>query len=245
MEKSNRTQYKGESWKWIEKIIHHGYSKNNVFCDWLDLMLLSQLALTDNLRRGNLDARKFDGQFNDEYLAVMRRYDNEPKYGERPADCFARAYAHLLMEIEESGGDPLGELYMMEISYGEHGQFFTPAHVGQMMAKMTLSDAIEDGQSICDPTCGGGTLLIEAGRLNRTVTLTGIDLDERCAKMAALNMLFRGLTSHIYCGNSLTGQMYTAWHTGVMIGLPYIEREEKPPGMIPRTKPQEVRQLTL
>lgn len=41
---------------------------------------------------------------------------------------------------EEAEGieDPLGEFFMNYITRGQNGQFFTPMHVSEMMAAMTI-----------------------------------------------------------------------------------------------------------
>ena len=42
------------------------------------------------------------------------------------------------------------------------GEFYTPSEVSMLIAK--LVDA-EPGNTICDPTCGSGSLLMKAGRV--------------------------------------------------------------------------------
>jgi hypothetical protein len=39
----------------------------------------------------------------------------------------------------------------------------------------------------------------------------GVDLESRCAKITALNFLFRGIKGDVYCGNTLTNKMQTVW----------------------------------
>jgi type I restriction-modification system DNA methylase subunit len=214
MKRSNRQGYKGDSWKNLQKIIDLGYSRSNIFSDWLDLMLSALLSLSDNLKRGNIkDGGKLDGEYEERYLKVIQRYKNDGGQGTRPADYFAAAYHALLKEIEESNGDPLGEIYMQEISYGEHGQFFTPLHIAQMMAEIVSAPSKSEpgAQVICDPCCGSGVMLLAAAKEQPEARLVGIDLDERCAKMCALNMSFRGLSADVYHGDSLAGKMETVW----------------------------------
>jgi hypothetical protein len=38
-----------------------------------------------------------------------------------------------------------------------------------------------------------------------------IDLDERCAKMCALSLIFRAMSGDVYCGDSLRAEMRTVW----------------------------------
>lgn len=215
MKKSNIQGYAGASWKNLEKIIATGRSRSNVFSDWLDLMMADCLSLTDNMQRGNIkEGGKFDGEYEDRYLEIMQRYPSNQERGKRPADYFAAAYGSLLQEVEENPtADPLGDIYMKEITYGEHGQFFTPQHLADMMASLIMAPSkSEEGREIvCDPSCGSGTMLLAAAKQKPEARLVGVDLDVRCAKMCALNMSMRGLHADIYHGNSLSGEMQTVW----------------------------------
>ena len=62
---------------------------------------------------------------------------------------------------------------------GQNGQYFTPDHVCELMAKMTIPE-IQDGQSVCDPACGSGRMLIKATEVNRYGQFYGVDIDRRC-----------------------------------------------------------------
>ena len=227
MKKSNRQGYRGESWKQLEHIIALGYSRSNVFSDWLDLMLAAFLSLTDNIRRGNT-LEKLDGAYEQRYMDIIGRYASNCERGQRPADYFAAAYSALLDEVEASTGDPLGDMYMKEITYGEHGQFFTPQPVADMMAALTGT-----GETVCDPSCGSGVMFIAAAKQNPRVQCLGIDLDTRCAKMCALNMLFRGLTADIYNGDALRLEMRTLWKVR---GFGIVEVDNPAPPV--KTEPQ-------
>lgn len=57
---------------------------------------------------------------------------------------------------------------MEHISHGHNGQFFTPQHVSDLMAAVTCAN-IRPGQSVYDPTCGSGRMLLSAVKsLSRT-----------------------------------------------------------------------------
>jgi hypothetical protein len=130
--------------------------------------------------------------------------------GDRAIDHLASAYAEVMKETEEHHVDVLGEIHMNCITFGEHGQFFTPEPISRMMAEITLGDAI-NAPTVSDPACGSGTLLIEAGKKNPRAVLYGVDIDERCAKMCALNMLFFGFDAFIRCGDTLAMKFHTEW----------------------------------
>lgn len=244
MKKSNRSGYRSESWKQLQKIIALGHSRDKVFHDWLDLMLVSALALKDNVSRLNLDFTKFDGKYEDQYHKINARYDNGGKQGERPIDYFTKAYAALIQEINETDKDVLGDIYMLEITYGEHGQVFTPEHITDMMAMIVSPSKSEECREVvCDPCCGSGRMLLSAHKHNPNAFLVGIDLDPRCAKMCALNLILREMEGDVYCGNSLMGKMDTVW----MIRNGWVQEQEKPetPDRIKNLTEEETEQLSL
>jgi type I restriction-modification system DNA methylase subunit len=203
-----------EVWKDLEQV-SYGRSAERVFEDWLDLMLAAYLSVTDNLSRPDfeekLKANKLDGTYEDRYMEIAKRYADDHPKSKRAIDYFAAATRELVKATTESGTDVLGEIYMAMITFGQHGQFFTPQHISTAIVKML---GVEDGESVNDPACGSGTMLIEAGKQNPNALITGCDLDHRCAKMAALNMYIFDLNATIYWGNTLTMEFYTEWRIG-------------------------------
>jgi type I restriction-modification system DNA methylase subunit len=203
-----------EAWKHIEKIAY-GRSIERVFEDWLDLMLAAYLSITDNFSRPyfieKLKAQKLDGIFEDRYMEIVKRYADKAPKGDRAIDHFQLATAELVKETTATSEDVLGEIFMAMITFGEHGQYFTPMHLVTAMVDMT---PITAGQSVLDPACGSGRFLIEAGKKHNDLKLTGYDLDPRCAKMCALNMYMFNFEAHVKLGNTLTMEFYTEWHIG-------------------------------
>lgn len=143
-----------------------------------------------------------------EYLETIRKYkDLDLRHK------FPKALACLIEEVEarnESslGNDVLGEFFEEHISNGRNGQFFTPYPVCQMMAAMVASTPPENSNEplrILDPTCGSGRMLLAArcvGTGQREYY--GIDIDQTCVKMAAVNLFFNGMwNSEVMCANVL------------------------------------------
>ena len=62
-------------------------------------------------------------------------------------DAIGEAYIYLIEKFGSDGGKKAGE-------------FYTPAHVRKLVAKLAKP---ESGNLICDPACGSGSLLIDAG----------------------------------------------------------------------------------
>ena len=113
------------------------------------------------------------------------------------------------------GDDILGDAYeylMMKFSI-ESGkskaQFYTPAEVSQIMSYLIGIDKAADGkQTIYDPTCGSGSLLLKAH--DTALTNTGFDLAiygqelaDNTASLARMNMWLHNVTtSQIDSGES-------------------------------------------
>ncbi|MCL1525555.1 type I restriction-modification system subunit M [Xanthomonas nasturtii] len=72
-------------------------------------------------------------------------------------DIIGNAYEYLIKNFASSSGKKAGE-------------FYTPPEVSALMAR--LMDP-QQGDDICDPTCGSGSLLLKCGRLIRERTGTG------------------------------------------------------------------------
>ena len=85
---------------------------------------------------------------------------------------FAKIYAQLNSVIydDEKFNDNLGELFMRcNLGNKNTGQFFTPYHISEFMARATMEESLikekaekDDILTISDPCCGGGGLLIAA-----------------------------------------------------------------------------------
>ncbi|MFT4221900.1 N-6 DNA methylase [Dysgonomonas sp.] len=91
----------------------------------------------------------------------------------------------------------IGDIYMQLIEYfaitiGKQASvFITPRKVCSLLALLTQS---EHGTKIFDPTCGSGSLLIEAGKMieDKKVSLYGQELNGNMWAMAKMNMLLHG-----------------------------------------------------
>lgn len=102
------------------------------------------------------------------------------------------------------------------------GQFYTPAEVSRVMAKMLhMEDFNRASHTIYDMTCGSGSLLLRA--LNETPnetpndkpTLYGQEKDSSTASLAKLNMLLHGIESaDIKVGDTLGEPKFT---TGTLL----------------------------
>lgn len=161
--------------------------------------------------------------------AVDRRkeaYERREKQYERSikalggVDIPAQMLGIITMALEENPNqDFLGKLYMnLNLGSHWHGQFFTPYHVCELMAKMQIGDGcqaeIESKEylSVCDPCVGAGAMLIAAATAFReckvnyhtSALFIGQDIDPVVAKMAYIQLSLLGCPGYITVGNSLT-----------------------------------------
>ena len=78
------------------------------------------------------------------------------------------------------------------------GQFYTPAEVSRVMAKVLRIKELDRAEhTIYDPTCGSGSLLLRAlaEASHPRVSIFGQEKDSSTAALAKLNMLLHGISS--------------------------------------------------
>ena len=100
------------------------------------------------------------------------------------------------------GEDVIGNAYMYLISNfadkagKKAGEFFTPAEVSTLIAKLTKS---APGSRICDPTCGSGSLLIKAGQEvgSNNFSLYGQEVNGSTWALAKMNMFLHGFDNAV------------------------------------------------
>ncbi len=94
------------------------------------------------------------------------------------ADIIGDAYEFLIANFASDAGKKAGE-------------FFTPAEVSTLLAKLTKS---KPGARISDPTCGSGSLLIKAAKEvgSENVSLYGQEANGSTWALAVMNMFLHG-----------------------------------------------------
>ena len=109
------------------------------------------------------------------------------------------------LQLDEShleNNDIIGDAYMYLVSTfaseagKKAGDFFTPAEVSTLLAKLTKS---KPGARICDPTCGSGSLLIKAGKEvgNNNFSLYGQEVNGSTWALAMMNMFLHGFDNAV------------------------------------------------
>jgi len=111
------------------------------------------------------------------------------------------------------GDDLLGDAYEYLMrkfateSGKSKGQFYTPAEVSRVMAKViSINQAKSTDQTIYDPTCGSGSLLLKAAdEAPVKVTIYGQEKDVATVALAKMNMILHGNeTADIRQGDTIT-----------------------------------------
>ncbi len=110
------------------------------------------------------------------------------------------------------GDDLLGDAYEYLMRHfatesgKAKGQFYTPAEVSRIMAKIVgAGQARQRDQTVYDPTCGSGSLLIKvADEAPRGLSIYGQEMDNATAALARMNMILHSYeTADIWQGNTL------------------------------------------
>lgn len=108
----------------------------------------------------------------------------ESRVGE--LDVIGNAYEFLIKNFASTSGKKAGE-------------FYTPPEVSTLMARLMNP---QEGDEICDPTCGSGSLLMKCGRLirgrtgSRKYALYGQEAIGSTWALAKMNMFLHGEDNH-------------------------------------------------
>ena len=110
--------------------------------------------------------------------------------------------------------DALGDLFMGLVSHGRNGQLFTPEPICDMMVDATAPQ-LKDGESVLDPACGSGRMLLAAAKRNRNAFFYGCDIDTACCKMAVINLLINSIQGEIALMDSLSMKYTQSWKVSI------------------------------
>lgn len=187
------------------------YSVYQIFDDWISMLALATAQAVD-----------YKESREQSYLQIA---------GKHPKDRmskFCETNGILIEAFEESMEDILGYIYMhLELGSSRTGQFFTPYHLCQLMARMALKNAGEQEIYTCnEPSCGGGGNIIAfAEELKRTgknyqkcMRAVCQDIDVRAVYMTYIQCSYYGIPAVVFQSDTLkdpngetssTGRLYT------------------------------------
>lgn len=125
------------------------------------------------------------------------------------------------------GDDILGDAYEYLMRHfatesgKSKGQFYTPAEVSRIMAKVIgIGSATSPSQTIYDPTCGSGSLLLKAhdearGATGHDLALYGQEMDNATKALARMNLILHDCpTAEVWQDNTLSTPHFKDARTG-------------------------------
>jgi len=173
------------------------------------------------------NAASYNQEREDEYLRIAKKYEKEE------FNSFAKMFAALQIELgKEDFDDVLGNLYEdLGLSSKHLGQFFTPIHISDLMAKITFNaddtkkEIEKEGYtSMSDPCCGSGRMLLsylKACRENDIdidkVYFDGGDLSKLCSCMTYVNLSLLGASAIVYNQDTLQMKVYDSYITPALV----------------------------
>ncbi|WP_446831887.1 type I restriction-modification system subunit M [Candidatus Foliamicus sp.] len=116
-----------------------------------------------------------------------------------------------------AGDDLLGDAYeylmrhFASESGKSKGQFYTPAEVSRIMARVVgIGADTRQDQTIYDPTCGSGSLLLKAAdEAPGGISVYGQEMDNATYSLARMNLILHGhATAEIKRGNTLAAPQF-------------------------------------
>ena len=183
-----------------------------VFDDWAEAIACSlhQLPYHSEQLSKDDDFNKIE----DQYMKAIKGYNKEE------LEIFAKLMSIATAALAEKKQDFLGKIYMdLEIGNKNCGQFFTPYHVSQAMAQITiypddLEKIIKEKGfiTICEPASGAGSMLIAAAETLETqgfnpmvnMIFEATDISRLCFNMTYIQTSLCGLAGTVIQGDSLT-----------------------------------------
>lgn len=167
---------------------------------WRDFIVMVACAMSNTVDKAHYDERE------KRYLEIINKYEESQQH------IFPKLYAAVVLALDENPEqDFLGEMFMdLHLDYEELKQIFTPYHVCQLMADITMDDLVEqiDKQgyvSINDCCCGAGANLIAAINSARRkledaglnfqnhILIIGQDIEELVALMCYIQISLLGV----------------------------------------------------
>lgn len=117
-------------------------------------------------------------------LKLLLQDFNDPRLDLRPSvvgeeDVIGNVYEYLLERFASDAGKKAGE-------------FYTPGQVSKLLARLL---APKKGDTVCDPSCGSGSLLIKVGRQadERDFALFGQEMNGTTHALCRMNMFLHGM----------------------------------------------------
>lgn len=189
------------------------HDKWQVFSDFLALSAISIRNVFDLKNK-----EEYEAQFH----SIHQRYTTKEN------ETFAKLLGELTLALEDDMSDILGKVFsQLELGNKWKGQFFTPDPVCRVMAKISLSDDIQekidkDGFiTVGEPAVGGGAMVIAIAKeikerginYQKHLHVTAVDVDIRAVHMAYIQLSLFFIPAVIVHGDTLRMEEYSHWYT--------------------------------
>lgn len=192
----------------------------------------------EDLKQGFTNVEKSDEIFNG-LFADVDLYSN--KLGATPQKQNATITAVMkelsTLDFGAHDGDVLGDAYEYLISQfasesgKKAGEFYTPQAVSELMTRIMIQGKEDQkGLSLYDPTCGSGSLLLNAKKYSHepnSINYFGQELNTSTYNLARMNMMLHGVDAtnqHLSNGDTLDVDWPSEEPTnfdGVLMNPPY------------------------
>ncbi len=159
--------------------------------------------------------QQFDREREDEIIKIQRASKNPNGYAE--------GLAVLVNALDYRVGDFLVEWAGLNTSLNRQtGQVFTPYHISKMMAEIIMGEPKKQERpfSICEPTCGAGSMVIAAFDVlkNKNFSpkdfyIVAQDIDIHCVNMTYIQCTLLDIPAIVYHGDSLAYKFYARYPT--------------------------------
>ncbi len=201
----------------------HKYDTYKIFTDFVTMV-----AITINNRLN------YSGEKEQQYLKIINQYTEEEQ------QIFIKMFASLINGLDNvQFNDVLGKVYEeLNLSNKFKGQFFTPPHLCDLMAKITLDKDVKEQiknkgyTSVSDPACGSGRLLysyLKEMYLNnidysKKVYVEAQDVSELCCYMTYIQLSLYGANGKVVIGNTLSNEIRDVLYTPFYLIFPIKEK---------------------
>lgn len=191
---------------------HYLSNRHDRYIVFLDLLKLASYSIYNAFLKST--------EIENEYLKIASKYSKEDM------EIFCKMFSILVMMFETKGEitDILGEMYMNEkIGNKNLGQFFTPFHISEFMAKILcgtrekIQASIEENGyiTLSEPCSGAGTMILAFAKAlqdeninyQQNLLVQAIDISEICTYMTYVQLSLYGIPAIVYCGDTISQKM--------------------------------------
>ncbi|NRA87513.1 MAG: SAM-dependent DNA methyltransferase [Rhizobiales bacterium] len=201
-------KYKTDFIKTFNQLARHR-GRYEVFSDFITL---SAISLNNAMFKNQ--------QLEDEYLSIGKKYSTEDFQG------VTELFTIVTMALELKPFDVLGDLFMsLELGNKHNGQFFTPHHISELMAKLVHGDSLKTIDkpfiTLTDPACGAGSMILAYVELlqdnghnpAQKLYVQAVDIDRTVALMCFIQLTLWDVPAEVIVGNTLTMEYREYWYT--------------------------------